>query len=111
MTLTSPSNGSRDDTVVEDADTSDRRMGSPAAAGNGQVGRSGLTAQQKKILAVVLVVHLILAKLTWLDLRRRPAAAVRGPKRFWRVWATFNTTGSLAYWTVGRRRRTQSAEA
>jgi hypothetical protein len=24
----------------------------------------------------------------------------------WRVWATMNTTGSLAYWTFGRRRDT-----
>jgi hypothetical protein len=29
---------------------------------------------------------------------------VRGPKRLWRIWATLNTTGSLAYWLVGRRK-------
>ena len=29
-------------------------------------------------------------------------AAVRGPKRMWRIWAMTNTTGSLAYWLVGR---------
>jgi hypothetical protein len=63
-----------------------------------------LNAQQKKVLIVVLVVHLILARFTLRDLRRRPAAAVRGPKRLWRVWATTNTSGSVAYWLVGRRR-------
>jgi hypothetical protein len=57
------------------------------------------------LLAVVLVVHLILARSTLRDLRRRPDAAVRGPKRMWRLWATTNTTGSLAYWLVGRRRQ------
>jgi hypothetical protein len=59
---------------------------------------------QKKILIVVLVVHLILAKLTWLDLGRRPDVLVRGRKRVWRVWSFLNTTGSFAYWLVGRRR-------
>jgi hypothetical protein len=72
--------------------------------GEGGSGPFNLTDQQKRVLLVVLVVHLILAKVTWLDLRRRPQAGVRGPKRFWRTWSLFNTTGSVAYWTVGRRR-------
>lgn len=63
-----------------------------------------LTDQQKKIIAVALVIHLIMVKLTWRDLRNRPDAGVRGAKRFWRVAATMNTTGSVAYWLVGRRR-------
>ncbi len=63
-----------------------------------------LTDQQKKIIAVALVIHLITVKLTWRDLRHRPDAGVRGRKRFWRVAATMNTTGSVAYWLVGRRR-------
>ena len=63
-----------------------------------------MTDQQKQVLAVVLVIHLILAKLTWLDLRRRPDAGVRGRKRLWRTWSLMNTTGSFAYWTIGRRR-------
>ena len=65
-----------------------------------------LTAQQKKVILAVLVVHLVLAKLTWLDLRRRPAAAVRGRKRMWRFASSANTTGSVAYWLFGRRRIT-----
>jgi hypothetical protein len=63
-----------------------------------------LTDKQKQILAVVLVIHLILARLTWSDLRRRPDVAVRGRKGIWRTWSLLNTTGSLAYWTLGRRR-------
>jgi hypothetical protein len=63
-----------------------------------------LIDQQKVLLAVVLVFHVILARSTWRDLRRRPDAAVRGPKRLWRVWSVTNTTGTLAYWLVGRRR-------
>lgn len=67
-------------------------------------GPFNLTDKQKQILVVVLVMHLILARLTWRDLRRRPEAGVRGPKGLWRTWSFFNTTGTLAYWTLGRRR-------
>ena len=63
-----------------------------------------LTDRQKKVLAVALVVHLVMLRLTWRDLRRRPDAAVRGRKRMWRLAATMNTTGSVAYWLFGRRR-------
>jgi hypothetical protein len=62
-----------------------------------------LTDHQKKVILIVLVVHLILARVTWLDLRRRPDAAVRGKKRFWRLACSLNTTGSVAYWLFGRR--------
>jgi hypothetical protein len=63
-----------------------------------------LTAQQKKVLLVALVIHVLVLKLTWLDLRRRPDAAVRGKKRMWRFASSVNTTGSVAYWLFGRRR-------
>jgi hypothetical protein len=72
---------------------------------------SELTDQQKKVIAVALVLHLILLTLTRRDLRRRPDAAVRGRKRLWRIAATMNTTGSLAYWLFGRRRLPEGAEA
>jgi hypothetical protein len=82
----------------------DLRSPPPAAPAGKRRGPFDLTDQQKVLLAVVLVVHLILARSTLRDLRRRPASAVRGPKRMWRLWATTNTAGSLAYWLVGRRR-------
>ena len=47
---------------------------------------------------------LIVLKLTWLDLRRRPDAAVRGKKRLWRVAVQPEHDGSVAYWLFGRRR-------
>jgi hypothetical protein len=59
--------------------------------------------KQKKILAATVVIHLILLTLTWRDLGTRPDAAVRGRKRLWRTWSLLNTTGSIAYWTLGRR--------
>jgi hypothetical protein len=62
-----------------------------------------LTDQQKKVLAITLVIHVILLRLTWYDLSRRPDAGVRGKKRMWKLASTLNTTGSIAYWLFGRK--------
>jgi hypothetical protein len=62
-----------------------------------------MTNRQKRVIVIVFVVHLILVRLTWRDLRRRPDAAIRGQKRFWRLASGLNTTGSVAYWLFGRR--------
>lgn len=62
-----------------------------------------LTEKQKRILVVALVLHVIMLSLTWRDLSRRPAAAVRGKKRMWRVASLLNTSGSVTYWLFGRR--------
>jgi|HubBroStandDraft_6_1064221.scaffolds.fasta_scaffold751259_2 hypothetical protein len=101
MSSTSASNGSDDTSAGEEAGTG-TDTASQNAAGSGGLG--SLTDRQKKILGVALVVHLVVGTLTLRDLRRRPAAAVRGPKRLWRLWVTMNTTGSVAYWLFGRRR-------
>jgi hypothetical protein len=58
----------------------------------------------KLVLAIIAVVHLTAVTLTWRDLRSRPAAQVRGPKRVWQVASALNTSGSVAYWLFGRRR-------
>ena len=62
-----------------------------------------MNEKQVRILAVILVVHVILVRLTWRDLARRPDTAVRGRKRLWRVASGLNTTGSIAYWLFARR--------
>ena len=62
-----------------------------------------MNEKQVRVLAVVLVVHLILVRLTWRDLARRPDTAVRGRKRLWRAASGLNTTGSIAYWLFARR--------
>jgi hypothetical protein len=66
-----------------------------------------LNQKQVRVLAVILVIHVILLTLTRRDLRARPAGAVRGSKRLWKVWSTMNTTGSVAYWLFGRKRTGQ----
>lgn len=63
----------------------------------------------KVVLAIIAVVHVTIMTLTWRDLRYRPAGQVRGPKKLWRVASALNTTGSVAYWLFGRRRRASGA--
>jgi len=72
-----------------------------------------MTEKQKRTLIVALIVHVIVLNLTWRDLRRRPASAVRGNKRIWRLASMANTSGSVAYWLFGRRRmpRSETAES
>ena len=62
-----------------------------------------MTEKQKRILAVALVFHVIMLSLTWRDLGKRPAAAVRGKKGAWRLASLLNTSGSVTYWLFGRR--------
>jgi len=93
----------RDDERRHEHHRGRRRAGGP--------GRAPLTDQQKRILAVALVVHAVVVMLTLRDLRRRPAGAVRGPKWLWGVAATLNTSGSAAYWLFGRRRRAAAPAA
>lgn len=66
-----------------------------------------MTEKQKRILSVALVIHVIMLSLTWRDLSRRPAAAVRGKKGMWRLASLLNTSGSVTYWLFGRRSMSQ----
>lgn len=62
-----------------------------------------MTEKQKRVLIVALIIHVIMLKLTWIDLSKRPDAAVRGKKRMWRLASLLNTSGSVTYWLFGRR--------
>jgi hypothetical protein len=56
------------------------------------------------LLVLILGAHLLITAATWCDLRRRPTSQLRGNKRLWRLASALNTSGSLAYLLVGRRR-------
>ncbi len=67
-----------------------------------------LTKDQKTRLVVVAVaVQAVVAALTIRDINNRPDEAIRGPKRLWRLLGSINTTGSAAYWILGRKRGVQ----
>jgi hypothetical protein len=60
-------------------------------------------AQQAAILGLGAAQFTLLAA-ALLDLRRRPAGDVRGPKFVWALASLVNVIGPLAYFKVGRRK-------
>lgn len=63
-----------------------------------------MTPRRKRILAIVVPLQFVLARLAWRDLARRPSSQIRGPKTFWRVFVSLNPGNSIIYWAIGRRR-------
>ncbi|MFC6146002.1 hypothetical protein [Corynebacterium nasicanis] len=60
------------------------------------------TPARAGVVAAVLVE--LAAKVgAWVDLSRRPAAAVRGPKWAWALAQLINGLGPAAYWAYGRK--------
>jgi hypothetical protein len=65
---------------------------------------SDLTPGQQNAIKILAVTELCAKIAMLLDIRRRPAALIRGPKGLWRAAAAVNTLGPLAYFTIGRRK-------
>ena len=65
---------------------------------------SDLTPGQQNAIKILAVTDLIAKIVMLVDIRRRPANLIRGPKRLWRAAAAVNTLGPLAYFTIGRRK-------
>lgn len=65
-----------------------------------------LTDGEKTAILVAASVQISLAATAWIDLARRPAAQVRGPKPLWAVAIAVNFVGPISYFAVGRRRTT-----
>lgn len=57
------------------------------------------------VLASIIQVSLLIAALV--DIRRRPAADIRGSKVMWTAIAFVNFVGPIAYFLLGRRRQLQ----
>jgi|1186.fasta_scaffold1039711_2 hypothetical protein len=67
---------------------------------------SDLTTRQRTFLVVVAAVETVLKIVMLIDLRKRPAEQVRGPKGLWAATALLGTAGlaPLTYLVFGRRR-------
>ena len=64
-----------------------------------------LTSRQRRTAQLGLLLQLALTVLAWVDLRRRPASQIRGPKWLWAVLILINFVGPLGYFRLGRLRR------
>ncbi|MDA2986915.1 MAG: PLDc N-terminal domain-containing protein [Candidatus Nanopelagicales bacterium] len=68
-----------------------------------------LSDAQKTAVLVAASVQLSLAATAWVDLARRPAAQVRGPKALWAVGIAVNFIGPISYFVAGRRKAVAAA--
>jgi len=63
-----------------------------------------LSAPQRAVLALLVLVQFALFSAALIDLRRRPARKIRGTKRAWVTASFVNYIGPIAYFTYGRKR-------
>lgn len=63
-----------------------------------------LSPRQQTAILVMASVQMSLAATAWVDLARRPATLVRGPKPLWAAAIAVNVVGPIAYFVAGRRR-------
>lgn len=65
---------------------------------------SELTDTQQKAILAAAAVELLLTTIALVDLAKRPAAQVRGPKQLWALGCFVQPVGPIAYLKLGRRR-------
>jgi hypothetical protein len=63
-----------------------------------------MSRPRRAAVVVLGAVEVVLTTVALVDLRRRPAAEVRGPKPLWALGCVVQPIGPVAYLTVGRRR-------
>lgn len=63
-----------------------------------------LTPAQRTAVVAGAAVEIMLTTVALVDLARRPAASVRGPKALWALGCFVQPVGPLAYLALGRRR-------
>jgi hypothetical protein len=63
-----------------------------------------LSDRQRTLLLVAAGAELSLKIAALIDIKRRPATQIRGPKALWRAAMAVNLLGPLSYFAVGRKR-------
>jgi hypothetical protein len=63
-----------------------------------------LSATQRRLLVAAAAAEVSLKIAALIDIQRRAASQIRGPKAMWRAAMAVNLLGPVAYFTVGRKR-------
>lgn len=63
-----------------------------------------LSSRQRRAIVGVGVIQVTLMLAALIDIRRRPAQEIRGPKGAWVAASFVNTIGPLSYFAFGRKR-------
>jgi hypothetical protein len=65
---------------------------------------SDLSDRQRALVVAAAAAELSLKIAALVDIKRRPASQIRGPKAFWRLAMAVNLIGPLSYFAIGRKR-------
>lgn len=63
-----------------------------------------LSDRQRALILTAAAAELSLKIAALIDIKRRPAERIRGPKALWRAAMAVNLLGPLSYFAVGRKR-------
>jgi hypothetical protein len=63
-----------------------------------------LSDRQRALLVAAATAELSLKIAALIDIKRRPADRIRGPKALWRAAMVVNLLGPLSYFAIGRKR-------
>ena len=63
-----------------------------------------LSKSQRNLLIAAAGAELALKITALVDISRRPAARIRGPKAMWRAAMAVNLIGPVSYFVIGRKR-------
>jgi Phospholipase_D-nuclease N-terminal len=67
-----------------------------------------LSSEQQTKIIVGSIIEVVLTTAALVDLARRPADLVRGPKWAWAAGAFVQPVGPVAYFAFGRRKRVEA---
>jgi hypothetical protein len=65
-----------------------------------------LSVGQRRLLVTAAAAEVSLKIAALIDIQRRPASQIRGPKGLWRAAMVVNLLGPLSYFAIGRKRGT-----
>ena len=65
---------------------------------------ANLSGGQRRLLVAAATAEATLKIAALIDIQRRPASQIRGPKALWRSAMVVNLLGPLSYFIIGRRR-------
>jgi len=63
-----------------------------------------LSDRQRALILSAVAAEMSLKIVALIDIKRRPAARIRGPKALWRAAMVVNLLGPLSYFAIGRKR-------
>jgi hypothetical protein len=69
-----------------------------------QIRWSDLSSGQRAVIGAAAVAELSMKIAALIDISRRPAEQIRGPKALWRSAQVVNLVGPVSYFAFGRRR-------